>query len=440
MVAQRRHCLAVAMNGVPVGQLCKHRDGGLSFYYLPQWLQTPGARPVSFSMPLTHETYLGDVVYNFFDNLLPDNVQIRTRIQQRFSTDTNHPFDILSSIGLDCVGAVQLYDEAQPQPDVHAIRGRALSDSEIAALLKGYQTAPLGMASDEDDFRISIAGAQEKTALLKQDGQWFLPHGATPTTHIFKLPIGMIEHQNLDLRDSCENEWLCLQIARAFGLPVCEAEIMQFEDAKALVVKRFDRRLAKDGRWIMRLPQEDMCQALGVSPNLKYESDGGPGIVPVMEFLLGSADAHADRDRFYQSIVLFVLLAGIDGHAKNFSVFIEADNRYRMTPLYDIMSAHPMLGTGQMQSQKLKMAMAMLGQNRHYHWHSIHWRHFISTAKAARYSSKAAEKGMQEMLARVDEVIAEVTKILPESFPQQMAEVIFHGMRRQRDKLLRGRE
>ncbi|MDH5183240.1 MAG: HipA domain-containing protein [Gammaproteobacteria bacterium] len=128
-------------------------------------------------------------------------------------------------------------------------------------------------------------------------------------------------------------------------------------------------------------------------------------------------------------MVLFVPLAGIDGHAKNFSIFIEADNRYRLTALYDIMSAHPMLVSGQLQSQKLKMAMR--GQNRHYHWHSIHWRHFISSAKVA-------EKIMHEMLAQVDEVITRVSVILPESFPPQIAEAIFTGMRRQRDKLALG--
>jgi len=96
--------------------------------------------------------------------------------------------------------------------------------------------------SNDDDFRISIAGAQEKMALLWHNNQWQRPIGATPTSHILKLPIGKIEHNNIDLSDSNENEWLCLEILRAFGLPVPEIKIETFEDMKALIVKRFDRR------------------------------------------------------------------------------------------------------------------------------------------------------------------------------------------------------
>ena len=121
----------------------------------------------------------------------------------------------------------------------------------------------------------------------------------------------------------------------------------------------------------MRLPQEDMCQVLGVSPNIKYESDGGPGIESIMRFLLQSQESKHDRTLFFKSQVLFWLLAAIDGHAKNFSIFIEPMGRFRMTPLYDIMSAHPLLENKNLQEKKIKMAMALSGKNRHYHWYSM---------------------------------------------------------------------
>ena len=267
-MVSRDQNLGIWMNGFHVGTLTKRSTGALEFVYTPDWLETTGARPVSLSMPLQHRPYTGEIVYNYFDNLLPDNNQIRDRIQARFKATTSHPFDLLAAIGMDCVGAVQIVAEGAEPHDVKRIEGKPLTDSQIAQLLKNYQTAPLGMAEEDgEEFRISIAGAQEKTALLWKDDAWNRPVWTTPTTHIIKLPIGKIEHSGMDLSDSCENEWLCLKIAEAFGLPVCHAEIGLFEDAKALVVERFDRRHADD--WIMRLPQEDMCQAFGVSPNIK---------------------------------------------------------------------------------------------------------------------------------------------------------------------------
>lgn len=418
------------MNGLRVATWVKRSTGALEFVYTPEWLETAGARPISLSMPLQHRPYTGEVVYNYFDNLLPDSKQIRDRIQARFKAATSHPFDLLAAIGMDCVGAVQIVAEGKEPQDVKRIEGTPLSDTQVAQILKNYQTAPLGMAQDEgEEFRISIAGAQEKTALLWKDDAWNRPIGTTPTTHIIKLPIGKIEHSGMDLTDSCENEWLCLKIAEAFGLPVCHAEIGLFDDAKALIVERFDRRHADD--WIMRLPQEDMCQALGISPNIKYESDGGPGINTIMPFLRQSKASKHDREVFFKAQLLFWLIAGIDGHAKNFSVFIEPEGRYRMTPLYDIMSAHPLLASRQLEAEKIKMAMALSGKNRHYHWDNIQPRHFISTAKQAGFNEKTAKAVMDEMMGMVEEVITKVELQLPADFPEAITTSIMAGMRRQ---------
>jgi serine/threonine-protein kinase HipA len=436
-VVSGKQTLGVWMNGLCVGALTKDVAGALAFGYAPGWLTTPGARPVSLSMPLRHQPYRGEVVYNFFDNLLPDNQQIRNRIQARFKAPSSHPFDLLAAIGMDCAGAIQIVPENKPPRDVRRIAGEPLTDARIAGLLGNYRNAPLGMAvEDGEEFRISIAGAQEKTALLWHDGVWQRPLGTTPTTHIFKLPIGRIEYSGMDLNDSCENEWLCLKIAQAFDLPVCAAEVHCFEGEKALVVERFDRRLGEG--WIMRLPQEDMCQALGYSPNLKYESDGGPGVGEIMRFLLQSREAGPNRERFYGSLILFWLIAAIDGHAKNFSVFIEAGGRFRLTPLYDIMSAHPLMAQKQLYPGKIKMAMALLGKNRHYHWHTIQPRHFISTAEHVGFHAEIARRLLNDMLDRVDTAIDKVKNELPPGFPDAIATPIFAGMLKQRDVAVRG--
>ena len=306
----RVQTLIVAMNAEVVGTLYRDGNGAMSFQYDATWLADTDARPISLSLPLKAERHHGSKVFNFFQNLLPDSDAIIARMQARFNVETSHPFDLLATIGRDCIGAIQLYPPLAHIPPVTEIDAVSLTDADIEEVLAGYQASPLGM-SEETDFRISLAGAQEKTALLWYQDKWQRPQGSTPTSHIFKLPIGRLIHHNIDLSESCENEWLCLQIANAFGFDTAYAEIKTFGDKKALVVERFDRRWAQSGQWLMRLPQEDFCQALGIAPALKYQADGGPGIENAMSLLLGSRLASQDRETFFRSQVLFWLLAGL---------------------------------------------------------------------------------------------------------------------------------
>jgi len=420
--------LFVYMNGYEVGEYIQRRGGEQEFIYSDSWLDKGAAIPVSLSLPLTDKKHKGDRVYNYFDNLLPDSIDIRNRIQARFGAKTNQPFDLLSHIGRDCVGAVQLLSE-QMKIDIKKIEGIPLSDSDIANELKNYKAAPLGMNRDQD-FRISIAGAQEKTALLHHNRQWLRPSGATPTTHIFKLPIGRIEHQGIDLSESVENEWLCLEIIRQFGLPVAEASIESFDDTKALVVKRFDRELAKDGSWIIRHPMEDMCQATGTAPALKYESDDGPGILTIMELLKSSVNSEIDRKIFMKSVFLFWLLGGIDGHAKNFSIFLKQRGRFSLTPLYDVISAYPLAEKRQIEYQDMKMAMALHGVNTHYKWHGIMPRHWFNESWKVNFPETEMQAIIDDVLGNVENIISTVSSKLPKDFPEHITLPIFNGIRK----------
>jgi serine/threonine-protein kinase HipA len=254
---------------------------------------------------------------------------------------------------------------------------------------------------------------------------------------IFKVPIGKIAHSGMDLTDSVENEWLCHLILKAYGIPVADAEIAVFEDVKVLVVKRFDRRWADDHSWLIRLPQEDMCQALNIPPALKYESDGGPGMERIMTLLLGSANALADRHLFLKTQVLFWLLGAIDGHAKNFSILLLPGGSYQLAPIYDVMSAYPLLAKRQVDPQKMKMAMAVRGKSSHYHWDKILYRHWLSTAQVCRFPVDEMEMIIRELLEDMDRVIEQVTSELPENFPVDVAQSIFDAMKSARDRLLR---
>ncbi len=424
--------LYVYMNGVSVGKLSRESTGQLIFSYDHEWLHSNNSRPISLSMPLTEIPYKGQVVEYFFDNLLPDSALIRERIQARFNAPSKKCFDLLSFIGKDCVGALQLLTQ-ETKSHVKKIQADPIDNTSIARLLKHYQTAPLGM-DREFDFRISIAGAQEKTALLWYQNKWHLPHGATPTSHIIKLPIGVIKHSGLDLSDSVENEWLCLQILSAFNLAVNQTQIIKFNDVKTLVVERFDRRFADNGQWLMRLPQEDLCQTLSVPSALKYESNGGPGIQDIMRILQGSIEAANDRKNFMKSVFLFWMLGAIDGHAKNFSIHIEAQGRYRLTPLYDVISAYPLVAKKQIEQQKLKMAMSLKGKNRHYLWNNIQPRHWFAMAERCQFPAIVMQEIIDEACDTVDSVINQVSKILPPHFPPHIAKPIFSGMRLIRDR------
>jgi serine/threonine-protein kinase HipA len=200
------------------------------------------------------------------------------------------------------------------------------------------------------------------------------------------------------LSTSVENEWLCHRLLQAFDIPVAKAEIVQFGEMKALCVERFDRRWMADGR-LLRLPQEDFAQVFGVPPDIKYESQGGPGIRPILDQLNGSNQAQLDRRDFFRTQVVFWMLAAIDGHAKNFSIFIEPRGFYRLTPRYDVLSAHPVMGhgAGRLAAQKVRMAMAIDGKNRHYKWAEIRREHFEQTAQACR---------LPDAPALIDELVA----------------------------------
>ena len=423
--------LDVWMNGERVGHWNITAQGQHEFRYEQAWVDAEDARPISLSMPLQppEAPYRSSLVESFFENLLPDSADIRRRVQTRFGAASTSAFDLLVEIGRDCVGAIQLLPPDRPAEDVRQIDAEPLDEEAVADILRSTtSSAPLGQRDDES-FRISIAGAQEKTALLWHEQQWHRPLGTTPTTHLFKLPLGRVGNMQADLSTSVENEWLCAQIVREFGLPVADCKIADFAGQHVLVVKRFDRRLANDQQWWIRLPQEDMCQATGTPPALRYESDGGPGISDICSLLLGSRNAATDRRNFFKAQLLFWMLCATDGHAKNFSVFIEPHGRFRLTPIYDVLSAYPILGRGknQLAPQKAKMAMAVRGKNRHYKWSQIHARHWMSTAAEVGLEA-AAEGDILKLAEQAPSVVERVSALLPHDFPGIVSGSIFDGL------------
>jgi len=432
--------LGVWMNGELVGRWYRGRTGHHRFVYEESWLSSSRTRPLSLSMPISADrTVEGITVAHFFDNLLPDSEAIRKRLATRFKTGSTAAFDLLQAIGRDCVGAVQILPAGAHPEGFDRLDYDALSHADVERILQNTPSEPgLGARGDEDaDFRISIAGAQEKTALLRIKKQWCRPHGATPTTHILKLPLGLVGGRQLDLRHSVENEWLCAQILHEMGFPVPPSEIVQFGTQKALMVERFDRAFMDKETWIARLPQEDFCQVTGVAPGLKYEADGGPGMTAILNVLAGSQAPAEDTTTFLRAQLAFWLLAAIDGHAKNFSIFLLPGGQYRLTPLYDVLSAWPVIGSGagKIPRQKASLAMAVHSKNAHYKLDEIQPRHWQQLAFKS--TARNAWPAMVNMVRSAVEATERALTALPPGFPAQIADAILTGVRKQQTTFLR---
>lgn len=418
--AKKTNNLFVGINGQHVGTF-ERRGSTHAFTYDDEWLSGENTHPISLSMPLTNKRHTGDLVRFYFDNLLPDDIEIRKLIVDRvgaYSTDT---MDLLSEIGRDCVGSLSLTHE--PVDGMDDLKLEAMNEADVEAHLENtIRRKTMGM-DDNDVFRISLAGAQEKTALTLQDGKWHLPLGKSPTTHIFKLPINELE-SGLNLSKSVDNEWFCLRFMHHLGFNVAHADIGTFGEQRALIVERFDRDIAKDGQ-IYRLTQEDMCQALGKSGQSKYEAYGGPGAKEVSSLLRYSAESEGDMYSFFLAQYIFWLLMGIDGHAKNFSIFLDHSG-YWLTPFYDVISVHPI--ESQFRRSQLKMAMKVMSKNNHYTWADIQMRHWKSHAGKTFLDDTLAIDSIEALNENIESALGKAFDDASDDFDQDTGNVIAEGV------------
>lgn len=359
--------LIAVMNGTVIGTVVSERSGRTYFAYDNSWRQHSDAVPLSLSMPLTRTTHTHAAIDAFLWGLLPDNAQTLSRWASRFHVSARNTFGLLSHMGEDCAGAVQFVLPDQ----VPALARDApedinwLSETQLGARLKLLRQDPSATRSASDHGHFSLAGAQPKTALLLRDGRWGVPSGRTPTTHILKPPTEAFDGH-------AENEHFCLNLARRLGLPVAHSKVQQFDSEPAIVVTRFDR--IEHQRRLIRVHQEDLCQALGVQPTSKYQSDGGPGPLAIAALLWTHSSAPTrDLDTFIDALAFNWLIGGTDAHAKNYSLLSGRGGRVRLAPLYDLGSAlpHPSL-----RQDKLVSAMKIgntyrIRDIRRHHWEKL---------------------------------------------------------------------
>lgn len=408
--------LNVYMGERLVGGLTREKSGAVSFAYDQTWLDWQYTMPISLSLPLRTQRYIGAVVIAMFENLLPDNVEILRRIAEEIGAEGTDAYSMLAKLGRDCIGALQIIPVDVEPIFTNELTGTPQTDAQIEALLKDFESKPLGIQK-ENDFRISVAGAQDKTALLFQNGTWIKPTGTTPTTHILKPQIGMLPN-GFDLSQSVENEHYCMRLMESFNLPTAQTEIIDFGEARVLSIKRFDRRWTKDGR-LIRLPQEDCCQALSVPPTQKYQVDGGPGIVEIVKLLQASDEPLVDQYNFFKANILFWLIGATDGHAKNFSIALMPGGRFKMTSLYDVLTVQPMLDAHQLNRKAMKLAMRV-GKNNHYRIDTIVGRHFFETAHQAGLSESTIQKIIDDIAENWENAFENTLFRMPDDFPEEL--------------------
>lgn len=328
--------LLVVMGERPGGTLTRLAGGRLRFDYDDEYRRGPEATPLSLSMPTPVASHADAVVTPWLWGLLPDNDAVLSRWARTFRVSASSPFALLATpVGEDCAGAVR-FVTAEGADGLPAPREEVawLTEDDVASRLRDLRldsTAWLGRAATG---QFSLAGAQAKTALLFRDGRWGLPTGGAATTHILKPAIVGLDDHDL-------NEHLCLDAAGRAGLPVARSRVARFGEESAIVVERYDR-LVSDGR-LIRVHQEDLCQALGVHPARKYQADGGPGPGDIAGLFRRVMPARVADDaiwRFADALAWNWLIAGTDAHAKNYSVLLSGHDA-RLAPLYDIASALP---------------------------------------------------------------------------------------------------
>jgi len=327
--------LNVYLNSDPVGLLEESSDGLLQFTYATKWLERADAVPLSRMLPLIPDTFESKQARPFFAGILPEQ-GVRSAIARILGISEGNDFAMLERIGGECAGAVSLLPDGYPQLPPEN-RKRVLDEEELETIIRELPRRPL--LAGEEGIRLSLAGAQDKLPVVIDGDSIALPLGNTPSTHIIKP-------EPERFKGLAANEVCCMDLARQVGLNAATASHRIIGNVPCIVVERYDRKRGSDGK-VMRLHQEDFCQALGHPPDRKYQQEGGPTAKECIGLLREWSTAPVlDIPVFLDALCFNLLIGNADAHGKNYSMIYASGKRY-MAPLYDLVStiAWPELST-----------------------------------------------------------------------------------------------
>ena len=385
--------LEAIYDGRRVGRLT-YADDRLAFVYADEWRGDPAAFPLSLSMPLVRSDHPDEVIRPFVSGLLPDDAEVLRRWGRRFQVSPRNPFRLLAHVGEECAGAIQFVPLEHAAPWLGDSPPESidwLDDGELAERIGDLVQDRAAARRLGDEGQFSLAGAKAKTALYRDpdSGRWGIPKGVTPTTHILKPNRG--EFENLEL-----NEHFCLRLAARIGLKAARSWTETIEKAPVIIIERYDR--ARAGSRLVRVHQEDVCQALARGPENKYQNEGGPSAKEVFALIREhSTQAHEDEGRFLGALIFNYLVGGTDAHAKNFSLLLAGGGQVRLAPCYDLISILPYARD----SKTVKLAMKIGGDYLLWKIGKGHW------------EKAAAEWNLDP--GQVVERIVQMASVLPEA-------------------------
>ncbi len=363
------------------GQLEQDIHGDLNFTYAASWLADPEAVAISCSLPLQSEKFTRKKCNPFFEGLLPEENQ-RKLIARNLGISDKNDFSMLEKIGGECAGALSFFPSGKsiiPSEDQY----HELSDLELPSILRELPARPL--LAGEKDIRLSLAGVQDKLAVYVKNNKIYLPLNGAPSTHILKPDFTFYEGVIF-------NEAFCLKLAKNIGLLVAEADLRKSENIHFLLIKRYDRVLnSNNPEKIMRLHQEDFCQALAVSSRNKYQNEGGPSLKQCFDLIRAqSSRPVVDLERMVNAVIFNYLIGNCDAHGKNFS-FLYLDG-VQLAPLYDLIC------TLCYEELDKKMAMKLGGE---YNINKISMQNFDKLAEEIQFAKPALRKRIVELADKV---------------------------------------
>ena len=389
--------LNVYLNNDFVGALSKDDNGGVSFQY-----DKNAKHSLSLTLPIREEIYLNKDCKGFFNGLLPESEQVRIAIGKKYGINPKNDFSMLNAIGYDCAGAVAFFqDKPIKLKEYYEIKGDILSEDELEKYIKELPKKPLALGTDK---RLSLAGAQDKTAVVMINNKIAIPEDNVPSTHILKPAIN-------GLTETIENEYLCLKVAEKLGIQIPNIQICQANDTQYLLIERYDREVNNEK--IKRIHQEDFCQASNIPSAYKYQSEGGVDFKRCIEILKRTTKPAVSIKQFVKLMIFNYLIGNNDAHGKNFSILHYDNGEITFAPAYDILctSIYPELSS--------KMAMKIGG---YYESNKIYPRHFERMAKDIGISYTQVKK----ILINQCQILPDIVKEVSQMFENTVGENIFN--------------